>query len=191
MKVYSLAFTLLAVTGIFSGCHPGGADDDAVVLKQTSHGIELGNGRVRVVLNTDSPVVSQTYFARAKDGSKKVAAALNSPGEQSGKVMPLYRKGLGAADQYRLMANEGFRSVKVVKQTSDTIKLRLTGEINGNSIEQTVELGRGNDFFHIEVGAGLNKEPVLEYLLSTIIFELPGDPDFQFVQPSNARMMTW
>jgi len=156
MKIYSVAIALLAASSLLSGC-TGGADGEAVVLKQTSHGVELGNGRVRVVLNTDSPVVSQTYFARANDGWKEVAAALNGPGEQGGKVMPLYRKGLGAADQYRLMANEGFRSVKVVKQTGDTIELSLTGEINGNSIEQTVELDRGNDFFHIEVGAGLNK----------------------------------
>jgi hypothetical protein len=185
MKIYSVAIALLAASSLLSGC-TGGADGEAVVLKQTSHGVELGNGRVRVVLNTDSPVVSQTYFARANDGWKEVAAALNGPGEQGGKVMPLYRKGLGAADQYRLMANEGFRSVKVVKQTGDTIELSLTGEINGNSIEQTVELDRGNDFFHIEVGLGLNKEPILEYLLSALIFELPGDPDYQFV-PSVKR----
>src|ERR1700685_1447858 len=102
MKVYSLAFALLVATSLLFGCHPGGSDDDAVVLKQTSHGFELRNGHVRLVLNTDSPVVSQTYFARTDDGWKEVAAALNSPGEQGGKVMPLYKKGWGAADQYRL-----------------------------------------------------------------------------------------
>ena len=156
------------------------------MLKQTSHQIELENSRVRLVCVIDSPIVTQTYFAEVNGDWKEVAASFSGSEKPQDKIMPLYKKGPGFADEYRLMANEGFKNVKVITSNDDTVKLVLTGEINKNTIEQTVELHPDQDYFHIEIKANLTKEPKLEYLLSSFTFSLPGKPDFNFV-PSVKR----
>src|ERR1051326_8522786 len=179
-------FCIIAFGLSTSSCHNSKVKEHSVVLKQTSHQIELENGRVRLVLVIDSPIVTQSYFAEVNGDWKEVASAFSKSEKPEDKIMPLYKKGPGFADEYRLMANEGFKNVKVITNDEEMVKLVLTGDINRNTIEQTVELHPDQDFFHIEIKANLTKEPKLEYLLSSFTFSLPGKPDFTFV-PSVKR----
>jgi len=164
-----------------AGCSRSASDEHAVQLIQNTHQIELQNGQVRLILVTDSSVITQTYFARTNGDWKEVAASFSGPGTQGARTIPLYKKWTGPADQYRLLANDGFTSVKVIEQHKDTIRLLLAGSVKGNTIQQTVELDSGNDYFHIAVSANLTREPKLEYLLSSMTFSPPGDPDYIFV----------
>jgi hypothetical protein len=177
---------ILAILILITGCNRAGLDEQAVTLKQDDHHVQLGNGRVRLVLVIDSSFVTQTYFAKVGGDWKEVAASFSGSEKQRTQTMPLYKKGTGLADEYRLMANEGFKTVKVVEENKDMIRLLLTGVIGENTIEQTVELRRGNDYFHIEISANLVKEPKLEYILSTLTFSVTGEPDYIFA-PSVKR----
>jgi len=47
-----------------AGCSRSASDEHAVQLIQNTHQIELQNGQVRLILVTDSSVITQTYFAR-------------------------------------------------------------------------------------------------------------------------------
>jgi Highly conserved protein containing a thioredoxin domain len=167
-------------------CYGQKTREHSLTLKQTTHQIEIENGHVRLVLVIDSPIVSQTYFAEVDGDWKEVAASFSKPEKLKEKIMPLYKKGPGFANEYRLMANEGFKNVRVITNNENTVKLGLSGKINGNAIEQTVELHPDQDYFHIELQANLTKEPKLEYLLSSFTFSLTGKPDFIFV-PSVKR----
>lgn len=179
-------FCIIAACLLTEGCRRPTGKEHPIVLKQSSHQIELENGLIRLILVIDSAIVTQTYYAAVNGDWKEVAASFSRPEKLEGKVMPLFKKGAGFADEYRLMANEGFKNVKVLSNNEDTVKLVLTGGIYGNTIEQTVELHPDQDYFHIELEANLSKEPKLEYLLSSFTFSLPGKPDFNFV-PSVKR----
>jgi hypothetical protein len=176
----------LGILILFACCGKNEKDQGAVTLKRDSHRLELENGRVRLVLALDSPVIIQTFFARDTDDWKQVASAVSGNEKQTDSVLPLYKKGLGAADAYRMMVNEGLHDVKVIDETKDSVRILLTGSLNQNTIEEILVLKRGSDFFHVEIGATLTKEPKLEYLLSSFLFSLPGTPDFAFV-PSVKR----
>src|SRR5207249_545415 len=117
---------------------------------------------------------------------KPVAGSLLGIKETGLKVMPLFKTGPQVAEEYRLMANEAFRSVKILENSGNTVKLLLTGDIKKNTIEQIIDLHKGQDYFHVEVSAILTKEPKLEYLLSSFTFMVPGEPDYTFV-PSVKR----
>jgi hypothetical protein len=168
--------------GVFiAGCINPNGKESVLVLKETGNQIELENDRVRLVLVTDSSRVTQTYFAKLNGEWREVASAFAGSEKRQDTIMPLFRKGAGYADEYRLMANEGFNDVKVLADRKNEVKLELSGNVNGNTISQTIELDSNQDFFHIEIMATLSKEPKLEYLLSNYAFTVPGKPDFIFV----------
>lgn len=171
----------LVVSVLLGGCGQPGNDKIGVRTIQSDHRIDIENGRVRLVLSFDSSIVRQNYFANDKGEWKLVAESFSGTGETSSTVIPLYKKGPDVAGEYRLMANEGFNSAKVVEKGDGVVKVLLTGEINGNKIEQSVELRGDQDYFHIEVNANLTKELKLEYLLSSFTFSIPGKPDYTFV----------
>lgn len=172
---------LISAVFLFGSCNKLSPQETAVTLRQGDTRIEIENGKVQLILSLDSSVVKQEYFSRYNDQWMLVASSYNSPERTSSNAIPLYKKGEDVAEEYRLMTNEGFRNVKVIENSNEKAKLLLSGLINGNSIEQTVELRKGLDYFHIEVEATLTKEPKLEYLLSSFVFVVPGKPDFTFV----------
>jgi len=177
-----LSFCCLVILGLVGpGCRNVKSKESLVVLTQSSHQIELANDRVRLVLVIDSPIVTQSYFASVNGEWKEVASAFTGSEKRQDTIMPLFRRGEGYADQYRLMANEGFKKVKVLTSNDGAAKIQLTGDINNNPIEQTIELDSNQDFFHIETLAQLTKEPKLEYLLSNYTFNVTGQPDYIFV----------
>ncbi len=178
---------LLAASLLFTiGCRQPGTNQKTITLTQNAHQIELHNGKIRLVIKTDSSVLTQTYYTRARGDWKEIAAAFSGPGDQGSATLPLYKRGVLSpdgknADPYRLMTNDAFTTVKPGEQTNDTVSLILTGVINGHPIEQTITLARDDDHFHFEIDATLDKSPKLEYLLSALTFNVPGDPDFIFV----------
>jgi hypothetical protein len=133
------------------------------------------------VLSFDSSIVSQNYFAKSNGEWKLVAESFSGSGKTGSKVMPLYKKGPDVDEEHRLMANEGFQTAKVIENGDGVVKVILRGETKGNKVEQSIELRRDQDFFHIEVNANLESEPRLEYLLSSFTFSIPGKPDYTFV----------
>jgi len=172
---------LFSALFLFVSCKKSTPYDTGVILKQADTKIEIANGKVQLILSLDSSVVKQEYFSKFDDEWRLVAISYYSPEKTSSNVIPLYKKGEEVAERYRLMTNEGLRSVKVIENSNEAVKLRLSGLINGNIIEQTVELKNSQDHFHIEVEATLSKEQKLEYLLSSFVFVVPGKPDFTFV----------
>jgi len=177
---------LIAALNIFSSCKKPNPEGTAVTVKHGDTKIEVANGKIRLILSLDSTVIRQDYFSKYDDEWTLVASSFYSPEGTISNAIPLYRKGEDVAEEYRLMTNDGFRDAKVIESSSEAAKLLLSGVINGNVVEQTVELRRGEDFFHIEVNATLSKEAKLEYLLSSFVFVVPGKPDYTFV-PSIKR----
>ncbi|MDA0193510.1 MAG: hypothetical protein O2887_02220 [Bacteroidetes bacterium] len=171
----------ITLTLFISGCQISKEQGNTLRLIQNDIQIELDNGRIRVVLEIDSSVITQTYFVASEGSWKEVASSYPGSEKTGDKILPLYDKGPGFADDYRLMANDGFDSVKVLEESKDVIRLLLTGTIKGNMIEQTVDLQPDQDYFHIEIKADLTNEAKLEYLLSSFTFNLLGEPDYTFV----------
>lgn len=153
----------------------------AIYVIEHDHDIELSNDLVKAIFTTDSNNVKQKYFAKNKNEWKLVAESLNEIPDTGSDIIPLYKKGSDVAEKYRLLANEGLTTAKVIEKGNGSIKLQLNGILNENEIEQTVELKEGQDFFHIEVNSTLIKEPRLEYLLSSFTFSITGHPDYTFV----------
>lgn len=176
-RFFLLSSVILVIGLVVLSCNTQGDRDTHVNFKADDHQIELSNDQVRIVLVVDSVRVTQTYYVLNNENWKEVASSSIGNNEN---ILPLYKSGENFANDYRLLTNEGFTKVDVIEETNEIVRLALTGEIGGNSIQQTIELRSGNDFFHIEVNSTL-KEPKLEYLLSAFTFSLDGDPDFTFV----------
>ena len=145
--------------------------------------IEVNNGIVKCVILKESSHLIQSFYAVKQDRWELIAQSLNRESEIMGAdVNPLYAVGTEYANDFRLFANEGFRSFKVLSKNDDEAKILLYGKIGDHEIEETISLKRGQDFFHIEVNGNLSgTPPKLEYLLSSYIFSPPGEPDFTYV----------
>ena len=173
----------LISSSILLGCqdssHEGGVGD--IRVNENAQGIHVENDKVKLALLFDSAIIKQKYFAKDKGDWILVAEAFDGTGEVGPKVMPLYKKGPGVAESYRLMANEGFKTAKIIEKSNGLVKILLSGELKGNKVEQTIELRNGQDYFHVEVKGNLVKEPKLEYLLSSFTFSITGKPDYTFV----------
>lgn len=176
-----LVFSFGVVLVLLGSCGQLGNDKMGVRTIQSDHGIDIENGYVRLTLSFGSSIVKQSYFANEKGDWKLVAESFTGSVETGSKVIPLYKKGPDVDEEHRLMANEGFHSAKLIETSHGLAKVLLSGEINGNKVEQTVELRGDRDYFHIEVNTNLTKEPKLEYLLSAFTFSIPGKPDYTFV----------
>lgn len=187
MRTLILIWTLsLLASGItLFNCSTSTVEQDQVVLKRDARQIELFNDRVRLVLLVDSTIVTQTYYVFYEGKWKEVAASFIDKNKPYGAISPLYDKREEFANNYRLMANEGFDKVDIIEERHDRVALELNGVLHGNLIKQSIELNAGQEYFHIEVNSDL-KESRVEYLLSTFIFKLNGEPDFTFV-PSLKR----
>src|SRR5688572_17323803 len=146
-------WSVLIVSCFLFGCGRPGNDKIGVSLIQNDHSIDMANDRVRLLLSFDSSVVKQNYFAK-KDGEwKLVAESFSGSAKTGSKVIPLYKKGPDVDEEHRLMANEGFQNAKVIENDDGAVKVILSGEIKGNKVEQSIELRRDQDYFHIEVNA--------------------------------------
>lgn len=116
---------------VLFGCGISVNNKNSVTVKQSDHGIDIDNGRVRLQLSFDSSVVKQNYFTKNNGAWKLVAESFYGSGKTFSNVMPLYRKGPDVAGEYRLMANEGFSSARVIEENNEAVKIGLSGKLSG------------------------------------------------------------
>lgn len=143
--------------------------------------IEIDNGLIKAGFKLNKEIVSQSFYIAKDRQWIPVARSLERPEKLSSEVFPLFAKGKDFAGDFRLMANEGLKSVKIIEKNDKEIRVLFTGKMGRNRIEQTLSLYNEQNYFHIEVKVELLEHPPkLEYLLSSYVFTLNGEPDFTF-----------
>jgi hypothetical protein len=160
-------------------------DKGGIRVTENDKSIEIENENVRLLISTDRCPFKQTYFAKVEGSWEPVAESFLVPATTDSTVSPLFEKGPSVAKDYRMMVNEGIQTGSITGKNDDSVQLVLRGKINNNSVEQTVTLHRGDDYFHVQITAKLSA-PKLEYLLSSFAFARGGNPDYSFV-PSLKR----
>jgi hypothetical protein len=140
--------------------------------------IEIDNGRVKARFSRVTTGIEQEYFGRQADGAWiSVAKSFSPPQPRPQWTSPLYGD-LNVAKEYRLLAADAFKAVRVVKKTEQEVTVRLSGVLGKNQVEQAVSLSSRRDYFHVEVEAVLEETPPrLEYLLSVFVFTGGAAPD--------------
>jgi hypothetical protein len=166
---------------VFAGCSGPGQNESAVSVKQNDSIIEIDNGMVKARFQLNRPVISQTYYVLKDKQWELVLESMVRPEQPTGPVMPLYGRGPGFANDFRLMVQEGLKSAKVLENTKEQARILFSGGIGSNKIEQLVSLEKNSDYFHIEVTASLpENQPRVEYLLSSFVFSPGSKPDFMY-----------
>ena len=155
----------------------GAAEPHPVTVRNEQGRVEIENGRVRATLDVRNGLVQQEYSARGDGRWVTVASSLVPPHEYPGQALPLYYS--GSDPKHRLVLTEGLRTVSIAESTDDAVKVLLSGMLGAHAIEQTIELARDADYFHIEVQATLAGEPPsLDYIVSPFTVSIKGEPDF-------------
>jgi hypothetical protein len=179
MKIFScVASTLLLA---FSMPLAGIASVSPVRISQTKDMTVIENGLVKGVFRRMDGRIQQTFFA-SKDGRWMPAAnswpGLVGTGDISNNLpSALYNSAIDPAN--RLLVSEIVREIRTGPHSSRTGKIVLSGSKSGAMVEESIELGQGNSFFHIEASAHLQgPKPHLEYLLLPFEFQAQGKPDF-------------
>jgi hypothetical protein len=151
-------------------------------VKKAKNSAEIDNGLVKARFHKRPGGIEQEYSARRADGKWiPVVKSFCPERPRPNGCAPLYTD-QNAAGEYRLLAADAFHTVHVAHKTDGQVQVELRGELEGNQIEQSVSLGRGQDHCHIEVRAVLATDPPrLEYLLSTFSFADGASPDFTHV----------
>jgi hypothetical protein len=151
-------------------------------VKEELDAVEIDNGLVRARFRKLPHGIEQEYSALDADGRWTTVARSLHPGRpRPSGCAPLYAD-QNVAGAYRLLAADGLRSVHIAQKADGHVQVELRGELEGNEIEQSVLLERGENYLHIEVRAVLAADPPrLEYLLSTFCFVGGASPDFTHV----------
>ena len=166
----------------FGNCGKSGMNKSGLNLVQNDSIIEIDNGMVKGLFRLNSPNISQSFYAAGNGEWILIAQSLEKKGESGSGFPKLYSQGSEYADEFRLMANEGLKSVEIMEETDERISILFTGDIGNNKISQKLTLSPGQDHFHFEVSASLPGDPPkLEYLLSSFLFIPEGEPDFTLV----------
>jgi hypothetical protein len=167
---------------LFSCCQRPKSPVSLVRVIQNDSVLEVNNGIVKSEITLMSSRVIQKFYAFSDDHWELIAESFFRPEDSRPDVAPLFAVGPDYANEFRLMANEGFRSFKVLASSEDEAQIQITGTIGEHQVDQTLSLKKDQDFFHIEVNTTLSgTPPKLEYLLSSYIFSPPGEPDYTFV----------
>ncbi len=179
---YLLSGLIIIMILALGNCYKSGMKKSGLNLVQNDTIIEIDNGLIKGSFQLNTANVSQSFFVAKDDQWILVVSSLERPEKTPDEVFPLYAKGKDFADDFRLMANEGLKTVEILEKNAKEIRVLFTGEIGNNRIEQTLTLYYDQNYFHIEVNASLpGLPPKLEYLLSSFVFIPEGDPDFTFV----------
>jgi len=163
------------------GCSRHEQKESKVSVQQGDSIIEMDNGLIKGRFQFSSPIVKQSYYVLKDKRWELIIESLVRPRLTDNTVMPLYGRGPGFANDFRLMAQEGLKSVEMLEKSPEQSRILFSGGIGANRIEQVVTLQRGKDYFHIEVTAMLpGDQPKVEYLLSSFAFTPGSKPDFMF-----------
>ncbi|MFA5814560.1 MAG: hypothetical protein WC865_02955 [Bacteroidales bacterium] len=182
-KIFSLIPNAVMAAGMlaFMGCGGPEQSKPTVSVHQDGPVTEITNGLVKGRFEQKGTAIAQSYYVASGKGWELVASSLERPDKTGQGVAPLYGRGEGFANEYRVMVQEGLQLIKVLEKTREAAGILLTGTAGGTKIEQTVSLGRGWDYFHVEVAATLDgSQPKTEYLLSSLVFAPAGEPDYRF-----------
>jgi hypothetical protein len=175
---------LFAVLLAASAVGVAGAGVPPVRTSQINDAITLENGKVKGVFRLAEGRVEQTFYALRGEDWLPVANSLRAvPRDRDGsgttpRSLPsaLYDSSVDPTN--RLLVSEVVREMRVLQHSAGEAKILLRGSRNGATIEETVELRRGDSFFHIEAQARLaGQKPGLEYLLLPFEFQAEGKPD--------------
>jgi hypothetical protein len=178
---YLIMINMVIIISAITDCKRPERKDSIVSLVQTDSIIEMDNGLIKGRFEMSGPIVKQTYAVLKDNGWELIVESLVRPELTDSTVIPLYGRGPGFANDYRVMVQEGLKSVKILESSPDKALILLSGEIAASRIEQVVTLQRGQDHFHIGVSAILSgDQPRVEYLLSSFAFSAGSKPDFMF-----------
>lgn len=151
---------------------------------ETKNGITVENGNVRAVFRTVDGLVRQEYSALRDGRWVPVAVSLpmpkrtNAGGVGAGAELPSRLYDTSIDPEHRFLVTQIMQHMQLTAHNAQSAKVRLWGNASGAAIEQTVELGRGDSFFHIEASATLSEpKSRLEYLLLPLEFQAEGKPD--------------
>ena len=170
-----------------SGCSLPSPTVKGLQIIQNDSVLEIDNGLVKGRFLLNSKLISQSFYAAKGIRWELVAKSLDRTEHTGSNVMPLYDRGPGFANDFRLMVQEGLTSAKISQNNKEKVRILFSGVVGTNMIEQVVSLEPGQDYFHIEINALLpGNPPKAEYLLSSFEFVPEGVPDFVFT-PSVKR----
>ena len=146
---------------------------------RSKDGVEIDNGLVKARLRAGKDGVKQEYLVARGGEWVLLAEGFRPRSSAKAKVevfASLYDTGIDPT--HRFLATEALQSIGLVEENADASKVVLQGKRGETTIEQTVELRRGQQFVHIEVKATLaDSPPKLEYLLSPLAVAIDGKPD--------------
>jgi hypothetical protein len=185
LKSLFVSISFILVIGSFtliSNCSYPGANDSSVVVLQNDSVLEINNGIIKCLLQSNSSRITQSFYALRQDDWELIAESfIRDQGITGDGVTPLYASGPEYANDFRLHANEGYTSFSIISSTNDEAQILVAGKIGNHAIEQTISLKKGQDFFHVEVSGELSGTlPEMEYFLSTYTFSPGGDPDYTY-----------
>jgi len=138
--------------------------------------VEIDNGLVKARFTQVKDGVQQEYLTRR--GKEWVLLAESFRPRQGGtaSVSPLYDTSIDPA--HRFLAGEVLQKIVSADTAGESAQVVLQGKCGETTIEQTVDLRRGQRFVHIEVKATLSgSPPKLEYLLAPLVVALDGKLD--------------
>ena len=173
--------SMVIVIGALTDCKRPEHKGSIVSVVQTDSIIEMDNGLIKGRFQFNSPIVKESYSVLIDNEWELIVESIVRPQLTDSSVIPLYGRGPGFANDFRLMVQEGLKSVRILESNPDKAVILFSGGIGASRIEQFVTLQRGQDFFHIEVTAILPEDqPKVEYLLSSYAFSPGSKPDFMF-----------
>lgn len=162
-------FWACAIIGDMGSIASAGDPADVRIVRNGAN-VEIDNGLVRAVFAVQGGVIDQKYYA-IDNGSWTLAASGCQPRNN-----PLYNTATDPA--HRFLVTQAVQSVASATGGAERATVVLKGTRQGAEVEQTIALGRGDSFFHIEASARLPGEtPKLEYLLMPLQFAVAGKPD--------------
>ncbi|TSA32490.1 MAG: hypothetical protein D4R64_16000 [Porphyromonadaceae bacterium] len=176
-----MLISMATIINVFTGCNGPVQKESAISVKQTDSIIEIDNGLVKGRFHLTAPAVTQSFYVLKDKRWELIVESLVRPEQTGLNVMPLYGRGADFADDFRLMVQEGLKSVKILENSKEKARILFSGGIGTNKIEQVVSLERNRDYFHIEVTAMLpGDQPKVEYVLSSYVFTPGSNPDYMF-----------
>ena len=123
---------------LFSCCQRPKSPVSLVRVIQNDSVIEVNNGIVKSEIALMSSRVIQKFYAFSDDHWELIAESFFRPEDSRPDVAPLFAVGPDYANEFRLMANEGYRSFKVLASSEDEAQIQITGTIGEHQVEQTL-----------------------------------------------------
>lgn len=170
----------LIVAGALAGAvHSGAARELAAPRLQVqthADALEIDNGWLRLELVRTQGVLQQNFSALNAAGKWELVCSAFHPDFQAHPGgNPLFDRTITS---HRYLAQDLAAPVwNLVTRQPDRVVVRIAGKNGDATLAETIELRRGERFFHISQTATLPTK-TLDYCLSSFVFSRPGAPEF-------------